>query len=116
MLLVLSRFIFRFYTAPCSPGDCVSRTAVVSGIAFSPLPKRTISCVVFDSPDSWPAVVCDLPQFRSVDISRLKHTNFSPPSGIAVMAAQLVYAVVQFLFITMSEYSVPLGDILNVVI
>lgn len=53
------------------------------------------------------------PQFRSVGVSSLEHTNFSPPSCIAIVGAQLMYALVQFLFITMSEYSLPLGDTLE---
>lgn len=57
LLLVLSRFFFRFYTAPCCPRGNVSCTAVVSSLAFSPLPKRTTTRVISDPSDSWPAVV-----------------------------------------------------------
>lgn len=91
----------------------VSLTAVVSSIAFSSLPKGTATCVVFDPSDSWPAVVCDLPQFRSAGVSSLEHTNFSPPLCVAIMEAQRMCALIQFLFITMSVYSLPLGDILE---
>lgn len=100
-------------SAPCGPGGYVSLTAVVSSIAFSPLAKETTTCVVSDPSGSWPAVVRDLPQFRSVGVSSLEHTNFSPPSCIAIVGAQLMYVLVQFLFITMSEYSLPLGDTLE---
>lgn len=100
-------------SAPCGLGGYVSLTAVVSSIAFSPLAKETTTYVVSDPSGSWPAVVRDLPQFRSVGVSSLEHTNFSPPSCIAIVGAQLMYALVQFLFITMSEYSLPLGDTLE---
>ncbi|KAM4752424.1 metalloprotease TIKI1 isoform 1-T1 [Cyanocitta cristata] len=57
----------RFYTAPCGPREYVSLTAVVPSIAFSPLLKKTTTCVVPDLSDSWPAVVRDLPQFSATD-------------------------------------------------
>lgn len=91
----------------------MSCTDVVSSTAFSPLPKRTTTCVESDPSDSWPAVVCDIPTSGSVGLSSLEHTNFSPPSCITTMGVQLMYALIQFLFIMMSEYSLRLGDTLK---
>lgn len=46
------------------------------------------TCVVSDLSDSQPAVVWELPEIKTIGVSSLEHTNFFPPSHVAVMGVQ----------------------------
>lgn len=106
LLLVLSEFVFWFYTAPWGPGVYVSLTAVGTSMALwrereENIAKDNTTCVVSDLSDSWPAVVWELPQFRTVGVSSLEHTNFFPPSHVAIVGVQ--HHVGSHSFIHLSE-------------